>query len=192
MGLVEAHVGDDEDYEQVEHDELRLALNEARILLPGTEVFLGFLATLPFSQHFHGLDHPRRVVYICTFFATLLALILFVVPVAYHRIARPIHHVERFKELASKFLVAGLVPMSLSMILASVLVSYVVIDGLAIYLASAIAFLIAVFWWVMPLVRFHDRIPRRRDDELADGPAASVERAIPRPTAQAPARTSAS
>lgn len=151
-------------------------------------MFLGFLATLPFSQHFHGLDHPRRVVYICTFFATLLALILFVVPVAYHRIARPIHHVERFKELASKFLVAGLVPMSLSMILASVLVSYVVIDGLAIYLASAIAFLIAVSGgscpscastigfrddatMSLPMVRPHpwnarspDRLPKRRPE----------------------------
>jgi hypothetical protein len=180
-GTVEAQSGDDEDDDQAELDELRLALSETRILLPGTQVFLGFLATLPFSQLFRDLDRPRRVVFVCTFFATLVALILFVVPAAYHRIARPIHDVVRFKELTSRFLVAGLVPMSISMVLASYLVAYVAVGGFAIYLASAIALFIATLWWVMPLVRFHDRIAMRRysgslkrQDEPVD---ASVARA---------------
>jgi hypothetical protein len=132
-------------------------LTETRILLPGTEVFLGFLATLPFSQHFGQLDHARRVVYICTFLATLLALILFVVPASYHRLARPIRHKERFKSFANKFLVAGLVPMSIAMVLASYLITYVVLNRAALAVASVVGSLIVLVWWVVPLIRAHDR-----------------------------------
>lgn len=132
-------------------------LNETRILLPGTEVFLGFLATLPFSEHFGHLDSTQRAVYLCTFASTLLSLVLFVAPSAYHRIARPIRHKGRFKLFANRFLVAGLVPMSLSMILASYLVAHVVAKDVALYLSGAFAVLILVVWWFVPFIRAHDR-----------------------------------
>ncbi len=153
---------DDREDREDRHDRnagLSELLNETKILLPGTEVFLGFLTTLPFTEHFGHLDEPRRIVYMCTFCATLLSLILFVMPAAYHRIARPIRHKERFKNFANRFLVAGLVPMSLSMVLAMYLVAFMVLDGIAIYLASAFAVLIAGIWWAIPLLRGHDREP---------------------------------
>lgn len=132
-------------------------LNETRILLPGTEVFLGFLTTLPFTSHFAELDGPRRVVYMCTFFSTLLSFVLFVLPAAYHRICRPIEHKERFKTFANRFLVAGLVPMSISMVLACYLVTYEVLNGFALYISGVFALLILTIWWVIPLTRAHDR-----------------------------------
>ena len=150
--------GGDKDDDESSDAPLTDLLSETRILLPGTEVFLGFLATMPFSQHFWDLPYSSRVVYICTFFSTLLSLVFFVVPAAYHRIARPIHHKERFKCFANRFLVAGLVPMSVTMVLATYLVASVVIDGIAIYLASVIAAVILAIWWVVPLVRAHDRL----------------------------------
>jgi hypothetical protein len=133
-------------------------LNEIRILLPGTEVFLGFLATLPFTDRFSELDGPRRIAYIATFLSTILSLVLFVVPAAYHRLARPIRNKERFKLLANRFLIAGLVPMSLSMVLATYLVTHVVAPVAAVYLAAFIGLLILVVWWVIPLVRAHNRM----------------------------------
>ena len=147
-----------------EHEQVQLTelLNETRILLPGTEVFLGFLTTLPFTQHFGQLDGPRRWVYVATFFSTVLALVLFVVPASYHRLARPIRHKERFKTFANRFLVAGLVPMSVAIVLATYLVSYVVLNGAAVYLAGAIAVLIVLVWWAAPLVRMHDHLGARR------------------------------
>ena len=137
-------------------------LTETRILLPGTEVFLGFLATVPFTAHFADLDVSRRWVYVCTFFSTVLALVLFVVPAAYHRLARPIRHKERFKSFANRFLVAGLIPMSISIILTTYFVSYVVVDGAALYLSGAVALLIGAVWWVVPLVRMHDHVPSQK------------------------------
>lgn len=150
--------------EASEHEKVQLTelLNETRILLPGTEVFLGFLTTLPFTSHFAQLDEPRRWVYVATFFSTVLALVLFVVPASYHRLARPIRHKERFKTFANRFLVAGLVPMSLAIVLATYLVSYVALNGAAPWLAGAIAVLIVVVWWAAPLVRMHDSFVKER------------------------------
>lgn len=146
-----------------EHEaKLTELLNETRILLPGTEVFLGFLTTLPFTQHFGQLDGPRRWVYVATFFSTVLALVLFVVPASYHRLARPIRHKDRFKAFANRFLVAGLVPMSVAIVLATYLVSYVALNGAAVYLAGAIAVLILLVWWAAPLVRMHDHLGASR------------------------------
>lgn len=138
-------------------------LNETRIILPGTEIFLAFLMTLPFTQRFAELDDRQRFVYLATFFATLLALACFVAPAAYHRIARPIHHKERFKIFATKLLVVGLVPASLSFVLVAYLVSSVVFPAVAVPAALAMAALIGGLWWAIPLLRVHDRIRRPQD-----------------------------
>jgi hypothetical protein len=137
-------------------------LNETRILLLGTQVFLGFLATVAFTQPFAALDRSRRFVYLCTFTTTLFALILFVVPAAYHRLARPVKHKDRFKAFANWFLVAGLVPMSVSMILVAYLVAYVAFPDLALFLCMGVAALIVGTWWATPLLRLHDRFPGNR------------------------------
>lgn len=134
-------------------------LSETRILLPGTEVFLGFLATLPFSRRFPELAPLERTVFLCTFFATLVSLACFVAPTAYHRIARPIHHKERFKLFANRFLVIGLVPVSISIVLASFLVTSVAVGRTYGIVGGAVmAVLIAVLWWVIPMLRAHDRV----------------------------------
>jgi hypothetical protein len=142
--------------EVAEDGKLDTLLNETRILLPGTQVFLGFLATVPFNARFVDLDETRRVVYLWTFLATLLSLVLFVVPAAYHRIARPIRHKARFKVFANRFLVAGLVPMSISMVLATYLVAYVALPQFAPMAAGGMLVVIALVWWVVPLIRAHD------------------------------------
>lgn len=138
-------------------------LNEIRIILPGTEVFLAFLMTLPFTARFGALDDKQRLVYIATFFATLLALACFVAPAAYHRIARPIHDKERYKAFATALLVVGLAPASLAFVLVTYLVSSVVFPSVAVVAAAVMAGLIVTLWWAIPVARLHDRFPRPKD-----------------------------
>lgn len=146
-----------------ESGNLEELLIETRILLPGTEVFLAFLSTLPFSNRFAQLDHVDRVVYIATFFATMLAFVCFVAPAAYHRLARPIHHKATFKRFANAFLVIGLVPVSFSIVLASFLVTSLAIGRAHAYVFGAVmAAVVLVLWWVLPLTRAHDRFARTR------------------------------
>lgn len=152
--------------EQQEHESgnLQTLLSETRILLPGTQVFVAFLTTLPFTHRFTELEHLERGVFIATFFTTMLALVCFETPAAYHRLARPIHHKVLFKSFASALLVIGLVPFSIAIVLASFLVTSLAIGRSFGYaLAGVIALVVAVLWWVLPIVRAHDRIARSGD-----------------------------
>ncbi|NUO50873.1 MAG: hypothetical protein HOV80_18630 [Polyangiaceae bacterium] len=139
---------------------LKELLEETRIILPGTEVLLGFLVTLPFTQHFSELTQVQRTVYLCTFFSTLSALLMFMLPAAYHRIARPIHQRLRFKRFANYFLVGGLAPLSVGIVLVTWLVTSVVMPSFAMWGAGGVAILVLVAWWIVPLARVHDQAPR--------------------------------
>lgn len=139
---------------------LKELLEETRIILPGTEVLLGFLVTLPFTSHFSALTSVQRTVYLCTFFATLSALLMFMLPAAYHRIARPIHQRLRFKRFANYFLVAGLAPLSVGIVLVTWLVTSVVRPSFAMWGAVVVAMVVLVAWWIVPLARVHDQAPR--------------------------------
>ena len=59
--------------------------------------------------------------------------------------------------------------MSLSMVLASYLVTYLVFVDLASQAAAAMALLIACAWWVIQLVRVHDRYAARERKRGAEG-----------------------
>lgn len=136
-------------------------LSEIRILLPGTEIFLGFLTTLPFTDRFDHLSRTEHAVYVCTYFATLVSFVLMVAPAAYHRVARPIHDKERFKLFANKLLVVGLVPISLSVVLTTFLVSSMVIGaGYALLGAFAMAAMVLLLWWTIPVLRAHERVEK--------------------------------
>jgi hypothetical protein len=136
-------------------------LTETRIILPGTEVFLAFLATIPFTSRFESLDARQRIVYLATFFATLLALAFFVAPAAYHRIARPIRNKERFKVFATRLLVIGLIPASVSFVLVAYLIASVVFPAVAVAAGAVMAGLIVTLWWAVPVLRVHDRFPEQ-------------------------------
>src|SRR5687768_14950707 len=109
-------------------DDLGDLLEETRILVPGPELIAAFLITLPFSQRFDKLTAIEQAVYIFTFFTTLVALACFFTPAVYHRIARPINDRRAFKLFANRFIVAGLVPFTLSLTLVSYLVVSMVLS----------------------------------------------------------------
>lgn len=135
--------------------------SETRILLPGTQVFLAFLTMLPFTARFESLNESQRLVFITTFFATLIALVCFQAPAAYHRIARPIRHKERFKVFATALIVIGLAPTSVAFVLVTYLVCSMVAPTAAVTAAAVVAGLVSMLWWAVPLLRLHDRFTRQ-------------------------------
>lgn len=147
-------------------DDLAELLEETRILLPGSEVMVAFLISLPFTDRFELLTHTQRTVYLATFFTALVALICFVMPAAYHRLARPIRKKSAFKLLANRLLVAGLVPLSCALVLASYLVTSMALSHwMAVALSGLVLLVIGGLWWVLPLMRAHDHCadePRAR------------------------------
>ena len=136
------------------HDEEDLGdlLQEMRVLQQGVQVLTAFLTILPFSQGFEKIDQVEKWVYIVTYICSITGLILFSAPAAQHRLSRPLMDRVKFKEFSTRMIIAGLVPSSLALVLATQLVVSQVIGGLASLVVSAlVALLIGVFWWILPL-----------------------------------------
>lgn len=127
---------------------------ELRILLPGVQTLTAFLVILPFSPGFERLDQTERLVYLATFVCSVSSLILFTAPAAQHRVERPLRDRLRFKELANRLILIGLVSLSLAIILATELVvSEVGGTTAGIGAAAVAAILIGLTWWLIPISR---------------------------------------
>ena len=74
-----------------DRDELRgryeMFLQEVRVILPGVQVLLAFLLTVPFSNRFGDLDAAGRRGFAVSLFATSVAVLCLMTPSVFHRMA---------------------------------------------------------------------------------------------------------
>ncbi len=134
-------------------------LGELRVLLPGAQTLTAFLIILPFNSGFDRIAGEEKAVYVVTFLCSVLSLVLFTAPAAQHRLQRPLRDRQGFKTTATKLTIAGLVPLSIALILATQLVISEVLAGLIISWAFSgiLAAFILVLWWIVP-ARRHRRL----------------------------------
>ena len=132
--------------------DLNEMLQELRVLLPGTQVLVAFLITLPFTTVFARLTPLQRVAYLATFVSALSSLILLVTPAAYHRLVRPLPNRIWFKDWASRLMVVALLPLGISISLSGYLIGAVVLnDWLGIGLALLLAAGMFTLWYAVPI-----------------------------------------
>lgn len=136
-------------------------LGELRVLLPGAQTLTAFLIILPFNGGFGQIRSEEKAVYIVTFLCSVLSLVLFTAPAAHHRLQRPLRDREGFKTMATRLVIAGLVPLSIAITLATQLVISEVVPGrwLSWSIAGIVAVVILILWWIVP-TRRHDRLSR--------------------------------
>jgi hypothetical protein len=136
------------------HDENKLddMLQELRILLQGLQVLTAFLIILPFNEGFRDIDQVEKWVYMVTFLCALTGLVLLSAPAAQHRLQRPLMDRVKFKNLATRMIIIGLVPSSVALVLATQLVIAQAVGLTESFVAAGlVGVLIAVLWWIMPL-----------------------------------------
>ncbi len=149
-----AHAEDAPQGGQMVRSELDELLQEQRILLQGSQVLTAFLIILPFQQGFTKIDQGEKGIYLITFICALVSLILFTAPAAQHRLERPLRDRARFKREATHTLIAGLAPLSLTLILVAKLIVGEVMDQRAgTGAAVGVALILGVLWWALPLAR---------------------------------------
>jgi heme O synthase-like polyprenyltransferase len=143
----------DDDATTMNDGDLSDLLEELRILLPGSQVLTAFLVILPFNSGFSEIRDTEKVVYVVTFVCSLLSLMLFAAPAAHHRLQRPLRDRVAFKNTATRLMIAGLVPLSVALVLASQLVlSTVIAERWVSWSISAVlAICLLLLWWVYPL-----------------------------------------
>ena len=152
----------DADQEKL-RDRYREALEEYRTILPGVQVLLAFLLTVPFSQRFEQLDDFGRDLFMLAIVSTAIAMLLFLMPTAFHRIAPDADREQRVR-LAVRATVAGMMAVATSVVTAIFVVTrFVYDDTVAAVVAGSILALAVTLWFLLPLGR------RLLDAHRADG-----------------------
>jgi hypothetical protein len=101
-----------EDHKERIDRELIELLNELRVALPGVQVLLAFLLTVPFTQRFGSLDDQTRSVYFAAVVTAAIASILLIAPTVHHRMRfrkgskEQLLHVANWMALAGTFALA--------------------------------------------------------------------------------------
>ena len=135
--------------------------DELRVLLPGTTTLTAFLIILPFNSSFADIRDDQKAIYVVTFLCAVLSLILFIAPAAHHRLQRPLRDRERFKNTATRFVIAGMVPLSVAITLATELVLAATLSDrrLSVTGSAMVGLTILALWWVVPVLSKHDGRP---------------------------------
>lgn len=144
---------DESPEERVDRNLIEL-LNELRVVLPGVQVLFAFLLVVPFNTGFETVTPFQRDVYLATLLCVALATLCLIAPSAHHRIQFRRQDKEFVVVVGTRFAIAGLVLVALSICGTILLVvSYVFDDQLAEIVTIILAALFALVWFVVPLAR---------------------------------------
>jgi amino acid transporter len=152
-----AEAADSAEPDEAEEEELREryreVLEEYRTILPGVQVLLAFLLTVPFSQRFEELDDLSRDLFMVAIASTAIAMLLFLTPTAFHRIAPEANREQRVR-LAVRATVAGMLAVATSVVTAILVVSrFIYDDTVAAWVTGGILGLAITLWFLLPLGR---------------------------------------
>ena len=145
----------DRSKEEVRRDRQMIELlNELRVALPGVQILFAFLLTVPFAQGFQRTTSFQRDLYYFVLIATVLCTVCLIAPTATHRLR--FHRRDRafIIESANRFLIGGLVSLTLAIMGALVLITDYLFDGGAVWVFPVLVGAVLLgTWFVRPLVR---------------------------------------
>jgi hypothetical protein len=134
--------------------ELNELLGELRIALPGVQMLFAFLLTVPFYARFETLTWFSRAVFFSTFAFTTIAAVFMIAPSSNHRISFRAQDKERLLLRANTFAIVGVAFLALAICGVMYLIAGTVLgQEWAPCAAGATATLIALTWYLAPLVR---------------------------------------
>jgi hypothetical protein len=149
--------------ERVDRELIEL-LNGLRVILPGVQVLLAFLLTVPFSSRFPDASTTERVLYFLSVLLTVGAIAALTLPAAYHRIRFREGDKERMLQISNAFAIAGLGLLALSMAMVVFLITDVLFGtSVAAPVAVVVLAVLAGVWFVIPLWR------KATDEDPSDG-----------------------
>ena len=129
-------------------------LNELRVALPGVQILFAFLLTVPFANRFPKITDFQRDVFYITLVATTISAACLIAPSSAHRLR--FHKNERawLIESANALLIAGLGFLAVAIGAAFLLVTDMLFDGPAVWIYSAVVWVVIVtLWFGRPLYR---------------------------------------
>jgi hypothetical protein len=144
---------DESPLERLDRNTIEL-LNELRVAGTGVQVMFAFLLIVPFNNRFKSLSPFEHSVYFVTLLLVAIATVLLLAPAIHHRIL--FRHGEKryLVATANRFAIGGMVFIGLGFTGILVLLSDVVVGGVApIVVGVLTAGFIGGLWFVLPLAR---------------------------------------
>jgi hypothetical protein len=162
------------EYSRNESDAQRLdrnyaeLLQELRVAQTGVQIMFAFLLTIAFQQRFPTLSSAERALYVTTLTLAAVSAVLFIAPVAIHRIFFRQRLKDDLVTFTGRTAAAGLVCLALTM-LGSVLLIVDVVSGPveAWLITGGLTVLFASIWYLIPL-RWRTLEQAEPDDEQRD------------------------
>jgi Family of unknown function (DUF6328) len=152
---LDSEKGVDELDDVADREELRnrydLLLQEVRVALPGVQILLAFLLTVPFGQKFDDLDTWGLRAYGVALTCSMLAVVCLLTPTMLHRLGERTARAARLK-WSTRLQVLGLAFVAIALMAALWGVSrYVYGNGLAWRVTLPAAAFVVVCWVLLPL-----------------------------------------
>lgn len=127
-------------------------LQELRVAQTGVQFLFAFLLTIPFTERFTMLPLEGRTVYLVTMITASLAMACLVAPVSYHRLLFRQGLKRQIVTAGSRLAQAGLAFLCVTVVGALYLVVDVVVNTrTAIAVATAMAVVFALLWYILPM-----------------------------------------
>jgi hypothetical protein len=134
--------------------ELIELLNGLRVMLPGVQVLMAFLLTVPFSSGFRQATSTDKVLYFVTVLITVGAVGALTAPAAYHRLRFREGDKERMLRTSNVFAIVGLVLLALAIASAVFFITNVLYGTVAAApVAVVVLAVLAGSWFAVPLWR---------------------------------------
>jgi hypothetical protein len=145
----------DELDDDIDREELRRRyyglLQELRVVLPGVQVLLAFLLTVPFAQRFQGLDSTGRALFGVALVSTLLSVVCLISPTVIHRLSERTARRARLRS-GILFELIGLALLAVALISSLWCVTrFVYGSTTAVLVTLPVIAAIAVVWVAVPL-----------------------------------------
>jgi hypothetical protein len=142
----------DESPKQRVDRELIELLNGLRVILPGVQVLLAFLLTVPFSSGFEKATSTERILYFATVLLTVAATGALTMPAAYHRIRFRQGDKERMLQISNVFAIVGLALLTFAMASVVFLITNVLYGIVAAVPVALVCLAVLGFsWFAVPL-----------------------------------------
>ncbi len=128
-------------------------LEEARMILPGTETLFGFQLIVPFNQRFQDqLSTLEQRLHLLAMALVAIAMAMLMTPAVYHRRVEPEGVSRRFVQVATRLLTWSTRPLLVAICLDFYLAASLVTREplVSVILAVALAGIFAVLWLVLP------------------------------------------
>lgn len=127
-------------------------VQEIRVAQTGVQILFGFLLTVVFTPHFHGLPQTDKTIYIVTVVLGSLATGALIGPVAFHRIVSGRRIKPQAVAWASRLTFAGILLLLATLTAALFLVLRVATDNTFVpWLVAVVLAWYLLCWFVLPL-----------------------------------------